>query len=92
MSVERGKIVIIGAGHVGSAILNALLGMNLAKEIVLINLDREQALGEALTAPAALFGWEIIRTAPARRSSSTRRGPRSSPGNRATACSCCRPT
>ena len=47
MSVERGKIVIIGAGHVGSAILNALLGMNLAKEIVLINLDREQALGEA---------------------------------------------
>ena len=54
MSVERGKIVIIGAGHVGSAILNALLGMNLAKEIVLINLDREQALGEALDASHTL--------------------------------------
>ena len=38
----------------GSAILNALLGMNLAKEIVLINLDREQALGEALDASHTL--------------------------------------
>ncbi|MBR5302876.1 MAG: hypothetical protein IKU38_08580 [Clostridia bacterium] len=50
MAIERGKIVIIGAGHVGSAILNSLLGMNLAKVIVLINLDREQALGEVLDA------------------------------------------
>lgn len=50
MAINRGKIVIIGAGHVGSAILNSLLGMNLAKEIVLINLDREQALGEVLDA------------------------------------------
>lgn len=54
MSVKRGKIVIIGAGHVGSAILNALLGMNLANEIVLINIDREQALGEALDASHTL--------------------------------------
>ena len=54
MAAERGKIVIIGAGHVGSAILNSLLGMNLAKEIVLINLDREQALGEALDASHTL--------------------------------------
>lgn len=50
MAAERGKIVIIGAGHVGSAILNSILGMNLAKEIVLINLDREQALGEVMDA------------------------------------------
>lgn len=50
MAITRGKIVIIGTGHVGSAILNSLLGMNLAREIVLINLDREQALGEALDA------------------------------------------
>lgn len=54
MAVKRGKIVIIGAGHVGSAILNALLGMNLAQEIVLINLDRDQALGEALDASHTL--------------------------------------
>jgi len=50
MAIERGKIVIIGAGHVGSAILNSLLGMNLAREIVLINLDRDPALGEAMDA------------------------------------------
>ena len=54
MATERGKIVIIGAGHVGSAILNSLLGMNLAKEIVLVNLDREQALGEVLDASHTL--------------------------------------
>lgn len=54
MATERGKIVIIGAGHVGSAILNSILGMNLAKEIVLINLDRDQALGEALDASHTL--------------------------------------
>ena len=50
MAIRQGKIVIIGAGHVGSAILNSLLGMNLARELVLINLDREQALGEVLDA------------------------------------------
>ncbi|MBQ8617748.1 MAG: L-lactate dehydrogenase [Clostridia bacterium] len=54
MAINRGKIVIIGAGHVGSAILNSLLGMNLAREIVLINLDREQALGEVLDASHTL--------------------------------------
>jgi len=54
MSIQRGKIVIIGAGHVGSAILNSLLGMNLAREIVLINLDREQALGEVMDASHTL--------------------------------------
>ena len=54
MVINRGKIVIIGAGHVGSAILNSLLGMNLAREIVLINLDREQALGEVLDASHTL--------------------------------------
>ena len=54
MAIKRGKIVIIGAGHVGSAILNSLLGMNLAQEIVLINLDREQALGEVLDASHTL--------------------------------------
>ncbi len=50
MAAQRGKIIVIGAGHVGSAVLNALLGTNLAREIVLVNLDREQALGVALDA------------------------------------------
>ena len=54
MAIKRGKIIIIGAGHVGSAILNSILGMNLAQEIVLINLDRDQALGEVLDASHTL--------------------------------------
>ena len=54
MAIRRGKIIIIGAGHVGSAILNSILGLNLAQEIVLINLDRDQALGEALDASHTL--------------------------------------
>ena len=37
-----GKIVLIGAGHVGSAILDSLLRMNLADEIVVINRNEEK--------------------------------------------------
>ena len=33
-NISYGKIVLIGAGHVGSAILDSLLRMNLADEIV----------------------------------------------------------
>ena len=36
-NISYGKIVLIGAGHVGSAILDSLLRMNLADEIVVIN-------------------------------------------------------
>ena len=35
--LNYGKIVLIGAGHVGSAILDSILRMNLADEIVVIN-------------------------------------------------------
>lgn len=48
MAVTQGKIVIIGMGHVGSAILYRLIGENIAREIVLIDIDRSKALGEAL--------------------------------------------
>ncbi|MBQ2990108.1 MAG: L-lactate dehydrogenase [Clostridia bacterium] len=54
MAFQRGKIVIIGTGHVGSAMLNSILGMNLAREIILININREQALGEAMDASHTL--------------------------------------
>ena len=37
-NISYGKIVLIGAGHVGSAILDSLLRMNLADEIVVINI------------------------------------------------------
>ena len=42
------RVAIIGAGHVGSTCAYALLLRGLASEIVLINLDRERAKGEAM--------------------------------------------
>ena len=50
MAVKHGKIVIIGAGFVGSAMLNAVLRMNIGNHIVIINRNRERALGEVLDA------------------------------------------
>ena len=43
-NISYGKIVLIGAGHVGSAILDSLLRMNLADEIVVINRNQKKAL------------------------------------------------
>ena len=42
------KITIIGAGKVGSTIAYTLSVMNLAKDIVMIDINHELALGEAL--------------------------------------------
>ena len=42
------KITIIGAGKVGSTIAYTLSVMNLAKDIVMIDINNEKALGEAL--------------------------------------------
>lgn len=42
------KITIIGAGKVGSTIAYTLSVMNLAKDIVMIDINQELALGEAL--------------------------------------------
>ena len=47
-NISYGKIVLIGAGHVGSAILDSLLRMNLADEIVVINRNQKKALGVVL--------------------------------------------
>ena len=41
-NISYGKIVLIGAGHVGSAILDSLLRMNLADEIVVINRNQKK--------------------------------------------------
>jgi L-lactate dehydrogenase len=50
METKFGKLVIIGAGNVGSAILNSILRMNVVNDIVVINRDRNRALGEVLDA------------------------------------------
>lgn len=48
--INYGKIVLIGAGHVGSAILDSLLRMNLAEEIAVINRNEKKALGVVMDA------------------------------------------
>lgn len=49
-AANYGKVVLIGAGHVGSAILDSLLRMNLADEIVVINRNEKKALGVVMDA------------------------------------------
>ena len=45
---QAGKVIIIGAGHVGSHAAYALASQGLAGEIVLIDIDREKAAAQAL--------------------------------------------
>lgn len=61
--IKYGKLVIIGAGHVGSAILNSILRMNLMEDIVVINRNREKALGEVLDASHTMaFAYSVNTT------------------------------
>lgn len=56
------KITIVGAGSVGSTIANDLVAMNIATEILLIDINEQKAFGEAMdiyqgtgfTAPAII--------------------------------------
>lgn len=48
MELQKRKIVIIGAGHVGSHAGYALISQGLAEEIVLIDVDRKKAAAQAL--------------------------------------------
>ena len=54
MSIHIGKVVIIGASHVGSAVLNKITDFQLASEIALIDLDMDRARGEALDTSHAM--------------------------------------
>ena len=47
-SIHTRKVAIIGAGNVGASIAYALTIRNLATDIVLIDVDKEHAMGEAL--------------------------------------------
>ncbi len=47
IGVKR-KVVIIGAGFVGSSVAYAMTLRNIAHEIALVDIDREKAVGEAL--------------------------------------------
>ena len=54
MRVER-KVVIVGAGAVGSTFAYTLMQSGLADEIVLVDLNRERAEGEAMDINHGLF-------------------------------------
>lgn len=61
--IKYGKLVIIGAGNVGSAILNSVLRLNLVEDIVVINRNREKALGEVMDASHTLaFAYSVNTT------------------------------
>ena len=49
----RNKLVIVGIGHVGSAVLNRAIAFSLANEIAVIDIDEKKAIGEALDASHA---------------------------------------
>lgn len=53
MKVQRKKVVIIGAGNVGSAILYSLLNSRTIAEIVVIDKNMDKAAGEAVDASHA---------------------------------------
>ncbi len=61
--IKYGKLVVIGAGNVGSAILNSVLRLNLMEDIVVINRNREKALGEVMDASHTLaFAYSVNTT------------------------------
>ena len=49
MEVLKRKIIIVGAGHVGSHAGYALLSQGLVEEIVYIDIDQKKAEAQALT-------------------------------------------
>lgn len=46
--VTHRRVVIVGAGYVGASIAYALTITNLAREIILIDVDKQKAIGESL--------------------------------------------
>ena len=63
-AIDNRKVAIIGAGFVGSSIAYALTIRNLAREIVLIDIDEERAKGEALDIQHGIsyMGASSVRT------------------------------
>ncbi len=99
-NISYGKIVLIGAGHVGSAILDSLLRMNLADEIVVINRNEKKhwesywmpATPPPLhTVPTQTSGWVPTRTVKTPKLSSTPQVPAFSQVTPVTAWCYCRP-
>lgn len=52
--MKSNKLVIVGVGNVGSAVLNCALSLGLASEIAIIDIKEKKARGEALDSSHAL--------------------------------------
>jgi L-lactate dehydrogenase len=50
MNFVKNKLVVVGAGMVGSAVLNTVLSLNLLSEVVIVDINDKKARGEALDA------------------------------------------
>jgi malate/lactate dehydrogenase len=73
MSANRRKVVVIGAGSVGTAYIYALLQTGLANGIALIETDRKRVEGEIMDLPTVCRSFPLFssrrasaRTAPTR--------------------------
>ncbi|MCC5464648.1 L-lactate dehydrogenase [Pelosinus baikalensis] len=54
MNATKNKLVIVGTGHVGSAVLNCALSFNFVSEIAVIDVINKKAQGEALDSTHAI--------------------------------------
>lgn len=59
-TIKNGKIVIIGAGHVGSHCGLSLMMQGLADEIVYIDIDKNKAVMQALDLDDMALIWTGI--------------------------------
>ena len=46
--MKRGKVIIVGAGMVGTSIAYSILNQSICEEIVIIDINETKAYGEAL--------------------------------------------
>ena len=46
--MRRGKVVIIGAGMVGTSIAYSIINQSICEEVVIIDINENKAIGEAL--------------------------------------------
>ena len=58
MKFKNSKVVIVGAGNVGSTTAYSIINQGLCEEIVLIDVNKEKAYGEALDMQHAISFYE----------------------------------
>lgn len=54
MKFQKSKVVVIGVGNVGATTAYSIINQGLCEEIVLIDVNKEKAVGEALDMQQAI--------------------------------------